>query len=876
MTTISEARDRDRASPVLLVEVALLGAGPTLRFSDRNVTVEGLLYEDYLEDLSGLGEELRRADSQGLNAFVTLRFRNEPCQGHAHLVEVGEAHPFEGAPVIIKEAYLDEDGEATGAEALFSGVLEEPREIDLMGFTCRVSSLPSHKDRTFGQALVDAAAWPNAYEDLGEVEPVIYGSGVLVPALRVDWGARTTLAAPAGTEDVSLELSDPSRFPSSGAVWIDREKVAYAGTSGSTLTGCTRGADGTGASAHPAGTEVIEHKSEYLSLLASHELHSVGDVYAEVDRRLWRVTSGVEAVLSGGRHLLRCTECLAVDLGASGTGLETRYPPEERTLRRRAANLPVQQRYFNATGGYEPISFAFPQAPAGTLSEVRTRITWDVTVTGTFAGEVTIYTGPDSTHPRVCTIKGDGTVHRHMPGSFEDSETAWVTQKSLYYTATSSVAMGVVVFSVSRAEQEAVLTSAFTGDPAGGERTRAALDIPRQRDSFNSGGYYQAASVSFPSAPAGTLSEIQTSLRYGIEALEAPNAEINFYLGPGSGYPLIATVLPDGTVITFLPEVEASQTAWQTEATIYYTSTSPVASGAVVFTLSGAEQRARSTEEASVVQVSATGGAAATRTVSRLFAVVSGYGDADGSYGGTGSVIERPDHVIRHVLVEQLGFGPAEVDQASFDEAGASYASAVPGGYRFAFRIGEKVKPSELLSRLARECRSTVQLTRGTWRLGFLADAAPGAVKTIGGGELAGEGAAFTFERISVLDLSNHLTALYKRRYAPAGDEGPWEGTATASDPASQATYGTRARTVELAVVRDKATAEDVLAHMLRESGTPFLLVEFPVFYEHFDLDVGDTIEIDNSLYGGRRFFIEEITRKDAFRATVRARQWWG
>jgi hypothetical protein len=48
----------------------------------------------------------------------------------------------------------------------------------------------------------------------------------------------------------------------------------------------------------------------------------------------------------------------------------------------------------------------------------------------------------------------------------------------------------------------------------------------------------------------------------------------------------------------------------------------------------------------------------------------------------------------------------------------------------------------------------------------------------------------------------------------------------------------------------------------------------FPVWWEHFDLAVGDTIEIGNPLYDGRKFFIEEIRRLDEFRAQVWAVEW--
>ena len=251
--------------------------------------------------------------------------------------------------------------------------------------------------------------------------------------------------------------------------------------------------------------------------------------------------------------------------------------------------------------------------------------------------------------------------------------------------------------------------------------------------------------------------------------------------------------------------------------------------------------------------------------------------DTDGTYAGAGTLIERPDHVMRHYLINHMGFNASEIDMASFDAAGALYASAINGGYKLAFLLNGVKARSKALSRMARESRSIVHYASGKWKLGFLPDSAPPAIKTITSGELAGAGSMFTFERMSLDELANTLTARYgplRGQNTEGGDA--WEGTVSAADSASVAKYGEYARELDLCYVRDRATAESVLQHMLRQRATPLLRVSFPVFYEHFDLNVGDTIEIDNALYGGRRFFIERIERPDKFRAEIEAIEWWG
>jgi len=69
--------------------------------------------------------------------------------------------------------------------------------------------------------------------------------------------------------------------------------------------------------------------------------------------------------------------------------------------------------------------------------------------------------------------------------------------------------------------------------------------------------------------------------------------------------------------------------------------------------------------------------------------------------------------------------------------------------------------------------------------------------------------------------------------------------------------------------------ADNVLAYILKQNKQPYLVVEFPVFYDHFDLGVGDTIELDNPLYDGKRFYIESIYRIDKHEVEVIAIEWW-
>jgi len=776
MTTITEARDNDRAWPVWLVEITLRNGGPTLYFSDRTVTLDGNTYNDYLRGISGPGEEIRRADSSSLEAEATISFKNERYGACEHLIEIGDTYPFDGAECVIREGYLDEFGEPSEAEVVFRGFLGPPEGIDEAVFSCGVLAPDRHRANLWRQEVVDAGMYPNAYEDAGRVVPIVYGEDVLMPALRTDWGARTTLLSAISESATSLELSDASRFPGQGAVWVDNEKIGYGSKQGNVLMGLARGSGGTAATVHRAGADAREDRAEYESILACHELHSVGDVFAEIQGRLWRVASGVNAVASGGRHYLRAAGHVRVDAVAEDIGVRGTYTPEERTVRRVGSDIPVQQRYFNATGQYEAIAVNFPSAPPGTLSDIRTRITWCVKVQETFTGEINFHAGPGGSYPKICTVKGDGTVKSYMPSSFESPEGSWAASKSVYYTATANVPSDKVVFSISEAVEQALATSDFGGDPQGGVVTKPATSAPLQRDSYSSGGYYAAVTANFPFAPPGTLAEVRTRFSWNLEVVEAPNTMIDFFTGPGSTYPKVCTVKADGTLLSYLPELEVSRSGWMSSASIYYSCPSNVPAGKVVFTVSAAEQKARTSSEASVVQLASIGAVVATHSVERFHAMVSGAEDPDGNYGGAGTLIERPDHVIKHFLVRHMGFALSDIEAPSFSAAGGSYASAISGGYRFAFAIMERLEPADFVRRLAFECRSVLRLAKGTWRLDFVPDVAPEAVSTVKRGELAGEHSKFVFQRGSAGDLANDVTARFRRDYCRLGSETGWLG----------------------------------------------------------------------------------------------------
>lgn len=67
---------------------------------------------------------------------------------------------------------------------------------------------------------------------------------------------QTTLSGTITNSVTTITLASTTGFPTTGAVTIENEVIFYTGVSGASLTGCTRGADGTSAASHNSGLPV--------------------------------------------------------------------------------------------------------------------------------------------------------------------------------------------------------------------------------------------------------------------------------------------------------------------------------------------------------------------------------------------------------------------------------------------------------------------------------------------------------------------------------------------------------------------------------------------------------------------------------------------
>jgi hypothetical protein len=94
-------------------------------------------------------------------------------------------------------------------------------------------------------------------------------SGLATYTVATGWGAgtwggfvsgsaTTTLNEDLDTSETSIDVVSASGLTASGTIVIDTESITYSGISTNTLTGCTRGANGTAAATHLTGATVTQ------------------------------------------------------------------------------------------------------------------------------------------------------------------------------------------------------------------------------------------------------------------------------------------------------------------------------------------------------------------------------------------------------------------------------------------------------------------------------------------------------------------------------------------------------------------------------------------------------------------------------------------
>lgn len=312
----TEKNKKTGASPVWILKCPFPSTG-TIYLSDRIFTVTGwdggITTKSWVSSWGQIDEDISENMSLTKVSDFNLDLIIDPdASPSIDTILWTDANNIETTDCILYLWFLGLDASTDPPQEMWRGNIIDFEKIDELKYSVQMMDISIRLDKYIG-TKTDLATYPNMHlDDVGKVENILYGSPSHVRALRTDWGARSSLINDITESQTSIEVTDASRFPSSGSIWIDEEKISYTGKSSNTFTGCSRAQGGTTATIHNAWSDVWEHKSQYDSLLAEHQCKSVPAIYAVIQDLICRIISGVSIVYTGGKHYIRATEQLSI------------------------------------------------------------------------------------------------------------------------------------------------------------------------------------------------------------------------------------------------------------------------------------------------------------------------------------------------------------------------------------------------------------------------------------------------------------------------------------------------------------------------------------------------------------------------------------
>jgi hypothetical protein len=225
--------------------------GPEQELSLHNSSVGNLLSPGLRivnHDDSGTGDDnyadLDAGSTPGgvLPAPIRLELANTLNDGDATrtgTIWVGEAVAFQATTDHLPSTFVH----MLEGESAASGVTQYPASPD----TTRFSGGSYGQFSTVSSGNAQLGAWAIDATRLG----FLRGSHVRLLARFAP--AQTTLNGAINNSVTTITVAGTAQFVSAGTIQIDSEQITYTGTTGTTFTGCTRGANGTVAASHANG-----------------------------------------------------------------------------------------------------------------------------------------------------------------------------------------------------------------------------------------------------------------------------------------------------------------------------------------------------------------------------------------------------------------------------------------------------------------------------------------------------------------------------------------------------------------------------------------------------------------------------------------------
>lgn len=806
----TEKSKKTGTSPVWILKCPFTTG--TLYLSDRSFTIAswngGIVTKSWIKAWGQVDENIDSQLAVPHIADFTITVIND--QNYAPNIETVLWNPANKPETTDCELYLwflDLNPATDPPEKMFVGNIIDFEQEDELVYRLHLVDQSLRYDKYIG-TVISTDTYPNADpDDVGKIGNIGYGVLKEVPALSVVAGALDYLDAATTAEQTTLNLIDASRFPASGSIGIDGEDITYTGKSGNQLTGLTRGANSTTAVVHGRGSPVWEERTDFTYEAFSHPIKQYDNIYAVGNNTKLKITSICTQYTGnpGSQHPSWPNKAMVV------------IPAK--ITREQAINLLTEDGITidHAIEIVEDIS-------------VRDRI--DVKDLLDVDDNITVDQGQHTHTAAALTLSVRVEDWYNVSGS-------WKWQSNASYRFDGDFTTGDYIDAVGGAETRFYRRTSVgqTGTP-----TAFRLCVSSGNSTYNATGTaYLFKNGAYTGSAVGIGGNTKNTANSGWVGMTDWNDLINggtYIKITGAQYLFVYEIWYEVSYDP-TPSYSAASGVAKTTGTSAYRTGEVTKSGSA--TRTGTAEITGTAWKTGTITLS---GNSVANTVIADVIVVDALGyqdDASGTYTGVpNSLIERPNHVVKHLLAVHGGW-PA----GNFYTNASSYFSTK--NYTFGGVISEKRKLKEWLTMLAFQCRCYFRIANGTAQLLWRPDTIA-SQKIITANMIRMQEDAKTTRRLfrsSLDEVINKIEVHYNRNWSQTGNNA-YKAVSKTSDSASITAYGEKEKPelFYFDFVTTQAMADDVRDFYLARYKTRKKLVTMELFLDNVELEFRDEITI--------------------------------
>lgn len=238
--------------------------------------------------------------------------------------------------------------------------------------------------------------------------------------------------------------------------------------------------------------------------------------------------------------------------------------------------------------------------------------------------------------------------------------------------------------------------------------------------------------------------------------------------------------------------------------------------------------------------VAITGDTIADTVIGGLIAIdVDGFqDDGAGTYTGTpDALIEQPDHIMKHVLIDRCGKVAADIDSTSYAASGAAYDTA---GFILGIALLTKPNTRKLMFDIATQSRSIEFWESGTHHLIYI-PATETTDKTL---DSRIDIDSITIRPANRANIKNKVSATYDKEWSGKGEAESEQAVVKATSAASISKYGMlEAERLSFPYITTEAQAQAVINWMQGNQADIILLLDFFAGHHVMEIEKGDVIQ---------------------------------